>query len=153
MTISGLGKLYGDGEVIVRQGDTGNCMFVLQKGSVEVLRESADGEIRIATLRPGDTFGEMAIFEHEVRSATVRALGEARILTVDKRTFLRRVQEDPTLAFNMLRMLCERIRHDNAELLELRRHLGASESKGIASHPGVEPRGPGPPSEPVTGKD
>lgn len=121
MTIAGLGKLYSDGEVVVRQGEAGNCMFVIQKGAAEVVRESHDGEVRVAVLKKGDIFGEMAIFQHDVRSATVRAAGEARVLTVDKRTFLRRVQEDPALALNILQILCERIRQQNSEIIELRR--------------------------------
>ena len=150
MTIEGLGKLYGDGEVVIRQGEIGNCMFVIQKGRAEVARESETGEVRVAVLKQGDSFGEMAIFEHEVRSATVRALGEARILTVDKRTSLRRVQEDPTLAFNILRVLCERIRHQNVELSELRDRFDNLESKGAASQSAVEQRGPACGSETVT---
>lgn len=133
MAMSELGKLYGDREIIVRQGESGNCMFVIQAGRVEVVREGGAGEVRIATLQKGDTFGEMAIFEHEVRSATVRALGEARVMTVDKRTFLKRVQEDPTLAFNILRMMCERVRRQNTELFDLRYRLGDLESKGDVS--------------------
>jgi CRP/FNR family cyclic AMP-dependent transcriptional regulator len=125
--ISGLGKLYSDGEAIVRQGEKGHCMYVIQKGKAEVVHERDGGEVRVATLRKGDSFGEMAIFEREERSATVRALGEARILTVDKRIFLRRVQEDPTVAFNILRMLCERIRRQNKELFELRRRIAREE--------------------------
>jgi CRP-like cAMP-binding protein len=141
MTIAGLGKLYSDGEVVVRQGETGKCMFVIQKGAVEVVREKDDGETRVALLKEGDLFGEMAIFEHEVRSATVRAAGEARILTIDKHTFLRRVQEDPTLAFNILRILCDRIRQQNSEIVELQRKLypvsgaGAAENAATANEP------------------
>ena len=60
----------------------------------------------------------MAIFEREVRSATVRAVGEARILTVDRRTFLRRVQEDPSLAFNILRTMSGRIRELTEKLAQ-----------------------------------
>ena len=139
--ISGLGKLYSDGEVIVRQGESGHCMYVIQQGSAEVVHERDGGEVRVATLRKGDSFGEMAIFEREVRSATVRALGEARILTVDKRTFLRRVQEDPTLAFNTLRMLCERIRQQNRELFELRRADRSAEGRGAGPPSASQPRG------------
>ena len=142
MTISGLGKLYADGEVVVRQGETGNCMFVIQSGGAEVVRESKDGEVLLETLKKGDTFGEMAIFEREARSATVRALGEARILTIDKRTFLRRVQEDPTLAFNILNTLCGRIRHQNSEIVDLSHRLSALYPGGGGS-PSTEPsRGP-----------
>ena len=116
MDSSALGKVYDSGQIIVRQGDTGDCMYVIQQGKVEVVREDVSGEIRLAVLEEGDLFGEMAVFEKEVRSATVRALGEARILTIDKKTFLRRVQEDPSLAFNILRRMSQRIRNLNDRL-------------------------------------
>lgn len=141
MSISGLGKLYGDGDVVVRQGEMGNCMFVIQQGSAEVLREGEGGEVRVATLKKGDSFGEMAIFDNEVRSATVRVVGEARILTIDKRTFLRRVQEDPTLAFNILRILCERIRRLDAEVFALRHRPGETSAAGAGCTAVPEPGG------------
>ena len=95
-------------------------MFAIQKGRLEVIRSGKDGEVRVAVLEDGEIFGEMAIFEREVRSATVRALGEARVLTVDKKTFLRRVQEDPSLAFNLVQMMSRRIRRLSGEIAELR---------------------------------
>ena len=70
-----LGKKYSDGEVIVRQGDKGNCMFVIQQGEVDVLANTDDGELQLRTLGPNDFFGEMALFEEEVRTATIRARG------------------------------------------------------------------------------
>ena len=120
MGSEGLGKIYGDRQVVVRQGELGDCMYAIQQGRVEVVRETGGGETRVAVLEEGDIFGEMAIFEKEVRSATVRAVGEARVLTIDKRTFLRRVQQDPSLAFNVASMMCRRIRHLNEELAALR---------------------------------
>jgi CRP-like cAMP-binding protein len=119
MSSGSMGKDYAAGEIIVMQGETGDCMFAIQKGRVEILRRGKGGEVRVAVLEEGEVFGEMAIFEREVRSATVRALGEARLLTVDKKTFLRRVQEDPTLAFNLMQQMSRRIRRMNGELVEL----------------------------------
>jgi CRP-like cAMP-binding protein len=122
MSAGALGKVYADGEVIVRQGDTGDCMFTLQEGRLEVITEQAGrGERQIGIMEQGAIFGEMAIFEKEVRSATVRALGPARVLTIDKRTFLSRVQEDPSLAFNLVRMMSQRIRKLTAALSEAAR--------------------------------
>ena len=123
MSARGLGKVYRDGEEIVRQNEVGDCMFVIQEGQVEVLSELDDDEFRLGLLGPGDFFGEMAIVEKQALAATVRAVGEARVLTVDKRTFLRRVQEDPTLALNILRTLCQRIRALDTEIAELRDEL------------------------------
>jgi len=133
MSISGLGKLYEDGEVIAQQGDTGDCMFVVQVGRVRVVREGPGGEQQLGILERGATFGEMAIIDREKRSATVRALGPARVLTVDRRTFLRRVREDPTLAFHSLRSLGNRVRSLSAEVVELRRRLGQAATEGIDS--------------------
>jgi len=120
---SALGRLYADGEVVVREGETGDCMFTLQEGQLEVVKGGIDGrpEVRIRIMEQGAIFGEMAIFEKEVRSATVRALGPARVLTIDKKMFLRRVQEDPSLAFNLLRMMSHRIRNLTSTSTERRK--------------------------------
>lgn len=113
----GLGKVYQDNEVIIEQGSTGDCMFVIQQGAVEVLVEE-DGHFKhIAELTKNDFFGEMALFEKEVRSATVRSKGESRVLTIDKKNFMRRIHEDPSLAFRICQSLSNRIRVLNKELL------------------------------------
>ena len=119
MRPSALGKTYGDGEPIARQGEIGECMYVIQQGQVEVVREQDGTEVQLATLEEGDFFGEMALFDRERRSATVRALGEARVLTVDKRTFLRRIHEDPSLAFRIVKGMSQRIRTLDAQVARL----------------------------------
>lgn len=124
MSASELGKVYADLEVIVRQGEVGDCMFVIQSGEVDVVGSGVDGEVHLATLGAGNFFGEMSIFEREVRSATVRARGEARVLTIDRRTLMRRIQRDPTLAFNLLKTMSQRIRALDAEVARARRADG-----------------------------
>jgi len=116
MAKGALGKIYADGEAIVRQGDVGDCMYVVQVGRVEVVQSTGVGEQHLAYLETGDFFGEMAVFEKEHRSATVRASGEARVLKVDKKTLLRRIKEDPLLAVNLLETMSHRIRDLNAGL-------------------------------------
>lgn len=124
METSALGKTFHNGEVIVRQGERGDCMFVIQSGEVEVVWEN-DGHnpVRLALLRETDFFGEMALFDQEVRSATVRAVGDAQVLTVDRKSFLRRVHEDPSLAFRILQHLSQRIRQLDAEITKLKASL------------------------------
>ena len=111
-----LGKVYEDGELIVGQGEVGNCMYVVQEGHLEVWQEREGGPMSLGTLGRGDFFGEMAIFEHEPRVASVKAVGRVRVLTVDKKTLLRRMQEDPTLAFRLVEQLSKRVRDMNAKL-------------------------------------
>jgi CRP-like cAMP-binding protein len=108
-----IGKIYSDGEFIIRQGEEGNCMFVIRSGKVSILREVDGKEMQLATLKKGDFFGEMALFEKEVRSTSVRAFGQVRAITIDKKTFLQRIQEDPSIAFRILKMMSFRIRELN----------------------------------------
>lgn len=105
-----LGKIYSDSEVIVRQGDEGDTLYVIQSGKVDVVHDDNGVEIPLAVLSEGDFFGEMAIFEKSVRSSTVRSSGQSRILTIDKKTLMSRIQSDPSLAFRILKRLSGRIR-------------------------------------------
>jgi flavin-dependent dehydrogenase len=113
--VSELGRVYQDGEDIIRQGEIGNCMYVIQDGFVEVIKDVDGKFLRVAELGPGEFFGEMSLFERISRSATVRAVGHARVLTIDKGALLGRIQEDPGLAFRMLEKLCTRIRVERTQ--------------------------------------
>ena len=115
-----LGKTFEDGETIIRQGDDGDCMYVVQAGEAEVVVQGSGGEVRLSTLKEGDVFGEMALFTRSKRSATIRALGRVRVLTVEKHGFLKRVHEDPSLAYRILEKMSQRIEALNAEVLRLR---------------------------------
>lgn len=114
-----LGRIYKDTEIIIKQGDQGDCMFVVQEGKVAIVKEVDGDEVQLALRGKGEFFGEMAIFEREPRSATARALGEARVLTIDKKNFMRRVHEDPSLAFYIVQEMSARIRALSSEVTRL----------------------------------
>lgn len=116
-----LGREYADGEVICRQGDPGDAMYIVQAGRVTVTRDENGTPVFVGELKAGDIFGEMALVERQPRSATVRAAGAARVMTLDKRAFMRQVHEDPSLAYRMLEIMSRRIRRLDAQVLELRR--------------------------------
>ena len=120
-----LGKTYQDGEAIIRQGEPGDRMYVIQSGCAAVIAQIGGKEIHIANLSAGDIFGEMALFNKEVRSATVRAVGEARLLSIDRKGFLRRVNEDPSLAYRILQQMSARLRKMNTEISQLKREVRA----------------------------
>ena len=120
MNIGALGRDYQNGETIVRQGELGDCMYVVQDGQVEVVIESENQPIQLNILGKDEFFGEMAIFEHEIRSATVRALGPARILTIDQKNLLRRIHEDPSLAYRLMKVMSNRVRRLSEEVAQLR---------------------------------
>ncbi len=118
------GKLFKDSEVIIKQGDLGDCLNVIQEGLVEVIKETERGEVRLALHGKGDYFGELAIFDHGIRTATVRARGEVRVLTIDKKNFLRRMYEDPSLAFHFMQNMSARISELSTEVSQLQLQLG-----------------------------
>ena len=120
MARSALGKWYEEGEAIVTQGEAGDCMYVVEQGEVEVVQGSGEDDVRLAVLGEGEFFGEMAIFDRDARSATVRALGKVQVMTIDKATFLRRISEDPSLAFRIIKKMSRRIRDLNNEVTDLR---------------------------------
>lgn len=115
-----LGRPFPDGSIIARQGDPGDCMFVIQDGRVELELDNGAGPVPLALLGPGDFFGEGCVFEQVPRLVTARAVGEARVLTVDRPTLLRRLHEDPCLAMHMLETMSRRLGALNQELAEWR---------------------------------
>lgn len=115
MKTSTLGKLYKDNEIIIKQGEVEDYMYIIQSGKVVVSQKKGEKEIRLAELGEGDFFGVLALFTRELRSATVRAQGDVVVLTVDKKTLLHRIQRDPTLAFRIIQNLSCHIYELNAK--------------------------------------
>jgi len=105
-----LGRVYTDSEAICREGDKGEVMYVIQSGKVKITKHAPSGELTLAVLQSGDMFGEMAIFDKMPRSATATALGEARVLSIDKKKLFLSISHDPTLVFKMLETMSSRIR-------------------------------------------
>jgi CRP/FNR family transcriptional regulator len=115
-----LGKVYQDGEIITRQGDVGDVMYVIQRGKVDVLMQTNGHETLLRVAEEGEFLGEMAIFDHDVRSATLRAQGEVKVLTIDKKNFLKRIHEDPSLAFRIVQTMSKRVRELGDEVARLK---------------------------------
>ena len=120
-----LGRTYRDGEIVCSQGDVGECLYVVQEGELEVMVDQGGGSVVLRVVGKDELIGEMAIFQREVRSATVRARGTARVLTLDKRNFLRRINEDPSLAFRIVETMARRVRDLSKQVVDLRTQLQA----------------------------
>jgi len=116
-TTGALGKRYKDGEIIYRQGERGDRMYVVQHGKVEVVHRAGDKEFVVAELGDGDFFGEMAMFEEEVRPSTVRAQGEVWVYTLERDSLIRRIHEDPSMAFRLIQKMSYRIRELESSLI------------------------------------
>jgi CRP/FNR family transcriptional regulator len=118
-----LGRVYQNGEITTRQGDVGENKFVIQEGQVEVILDKDGEETLLRVAQVGEFMGEMAIFDRKVRSATLRALGEARVLTIDKKNFQKRIHKGPSLAFRLVQTMSRRVRELGDELARLKRNV------------------------------
>jgi len=122
MKNEGIGKIYSDNEVICREGEPGSVMYVIQSGEIKITKKSETGkDLKVATLKSGDFFGEMSLFDKLPRSATATALGDAQILSIDKKKFFKTIDRDPTLVFKMLESMSRRIRTLNDEYAQLKK--------------------------------
>jgi len=110
---------YTENETVIRQGDSGDTVFLVAEGTVEVLKEKEDGTQRVLDrIDTGDAFGEMALLEGSRRSATIRTLEPCRFLTLHKQEFNETVMEYPGIALKICAVLSRRIRHLHGKLEE-----------------------------------
>jgi len=112
-----LGKDYKDGDNIFEENSVGREMYIILTGRVKVIKEKEGVETTLATLEEGDFFGEMSLFDNNPRSATVKAMGNVKLLEINQKNFLKKISRDPSLAFRMLEKMSQRIRKTDDKIL------------------------------------
>jgi CRP-like cAMP-binding protein len=102
--------LFGPGEVIIHEGESGNELFVIERGSAEVLVTREGGlRAQVATLQAGQFFGEAALLRDEQRSATVVAITECLLLVITASAFRAAAELDPSIADRLTTKLASRL--------------------------------------------
>jgi CRP-like cAMP-binding protein len=110
-------RSFGAGEIVFREGDTGDTCYVVRDGRFRAVREHTDGRsITLATFGPGDIFGELAMFDDERRSATVEALDDAEALAILGGDMRRLLRTHPDIAVKLLGAVTRRLRETNERL-------------------------------------
>lgn len=94
------------GRVLCREGEHGHEFFVIESGTVAV----TVGGTKVATLGPGDFFGELALLDAGPRSATVTAETDVMVLVVSQQEFIGLLEEEPMVAVRMLPAIGARLR-------------------------------------------
>jgi CRP/FNR family transcriptional regulator, cyclic AMP receptor protein len=101
-----LERVYRRGQLVFHQGDLGDALFIVTEGLVKVFVTSEEGEeMVLVTLRPPETFGELAVIDGGPRSASAQALEDTHVLVVTRATLLEALHEQPSLAEALLRSL------------------------------------------------
>ena len=103
-------KTFSNGEIIIKQGDTGNTFFQLLEGKVGVYKnyEQAD-QVQVAILEQGQYFGEMAVIENYPRSTTVVAEGDVKVIEIAAEELNEYISQNPDKILEIMKLLGKRI--------------------------------------------
>ena len=111
------------GSTILHEGDSDAHMVLVNSGRVEILKsESQDKTKPVATIGPGDSFGEMSLIDGQPRSASAVAITRVSLLMLSREDFTRLSEEDPklgvTLLFKMAHLMSQHLRQTTGQLVE-----------------------------------
>jgi CRP/FNR family cyclic AMP-dependent transcriptional regulator len=113
-------RRLGAGAAVFSQDEPGEAVFVLMSGRVKVVLCGESGrEVTLAILRPGDSFGEMSMFDGGVRSAACIALEPTAVLALSREDLMRHVQAHPRTALNLLGEMARRLRRADETIAQL----------------------------------
>jgi CRP-like cAMP-binding protein len=139
-------KKLNSGEVLFRENDQGEEMYLIRSGKIKLYRGEEEEEKVLAILKDGDFFGEMALIDGSPRHATAVALQETSLIIIDKESFQQKISENPLIEYifgtltRRLRAANEQvkylmIRNDERRVISL---LMARAKEGIEKEGGLE---------------
>jgi CRP/FNR family transcriptional regulator, cyclic AMP receptor protein len=110
-------RSFAAGEAVFREGDASNTCYLVRSGRARAIREHTDGrQITLATFGPGDIFGELAMFDDELRSATIEATERLSVLAILGPDMRRLMREHSEIAVKLAVSLVRRLRDANERL-------------------------------------
>ncbi|MBI2752893.1 MAG: cyclic nucleotide-binding domain-containing protein [Betaproteobacteria bacterium] len=107
---------YDPGQIVVREGDAADAVYVLIEGAVEITISSPKGPIVVNTIGRHEVIGEIAIFGDVPRTATVTAIARVDALKISKGLFINIVRQSPDAAIELLRILSTRLANTTRQL-------------------------------------
>ena len=121
-------KNFQPGDYIFKEGETGGYAYLLEEGSVEIVKLTPKGLSVLVTLQKGTLFGEMAIIEGGLRSAGAKAVTSVSVKEIDSSDFLAYIRGKPQVALNLLKRMSFNLRETNKKLTDAMRENEANRS-------------------------
>ena len=109
------GREYQPGDVLFREGESGDVMFVIQSGAVRITKQVGGDQKVLAVLGPGEFLGEMAILNGKPRTATATVVDATRCLVIEAKTLESMVARNAEIALRLIKKLAKRL--DSADTL------------------------------------
>lgn len=114
---------FDRGQLLFSRGDVADSIYVVIEGEVAIETISEQGRpVRVATLRPGQVIGELAVLDEAARTADARATQPSLLLKIDGAAFLMAVKEDPAFALTIIRNLITRLCETNDQIENISLH-------------------------------
>jgi CRP/FNR family cyclic AMP-dependent transcriptional regulator len=108
---------YPRNSVILFEDDPGDSLYIVSTGQVKVVLIGEDGrEVILSVLNDGDFFGEMSLIDDEPRSAHVIAMKDSRLLVLRRDDFQQQINQHPSIAVKLLKVLVQRLRRADAKI-------------------------------------
>jgi len=104
---------YAPGDIVFNQGEEGSSLFVIENGAVEISYGEGKAKVCLATLFPGQYFGELSLFDGAPRSATATAIKESHLIRLDRADMVDFVDKNPAAALRIIAEMSERMRQTN----------------------------------------
>jgi CRP/FNR family cyclic AMP-dependent transcriptional regulator len=120
-------KSYAPGEIIFREGEEGDEMYIIQKGKVRVLKNFGGKQDIISVLEKGDFFGEMAIVNRIRRTATVSAVDSVELLAFDREGLVNMITKNARIGLTIIDKLCRRLQNAHLKV----QHLVKKDETGL----------------------
>ena len=111
---------YAAGDTIFSMGNSGASLMAVVEGSVQITVPSPEGkEIILAIMHAGDVFGEISLLDGQERSADARAMTACTLAILERRDVLRVFENYPQAYFDVVQLLCQRIRRTTTQMAEV----------------------------------
>ena len=114
---------FSVGEVIFSEGQTGDCMYFVFEGRINIFAGAPPKIQVLRVFESGDFFGEMGLFDDKPRAASAMAIDPARVLVLRKGDFCELISEYPEVALSIMKELNQRIRATNQKLTSVEARL------------------------------
>ena len=137
-------RAFPAGSMVFREGDHSDACYVVRSGLFRVTREYPDGRaITLATLAPGDFFGELAMLDGEVRSASVESVEEGELVALPAVDMLSLLERNPEITVKVATALTRRLREANERISRQSFQTVPSRVAGVLSQLVAEEAGEG----------
>jgi CRP-like cAMP-binding protein len=113
-------QIYGAGELIVKEGEAGDSMYIIRSGACDALKAGENERMKLlSTMRKGDFFGEISLLTGEKRSATIKANEDTSLIVIDKDVFSTVINANPLISEQIAQVVIERQQKEGVLLDDL----------------------------------